>query len=266
MLSRPKLGVCTWLFGEMPLPEVAQKVAILDYDGVELMPNWQRYPAVTAKQILSDHNLAIFSLTPPNVDLAHPQAAVREEALTSYLRLLDYAAALGDPLVGVRAFAGRTRPLVPLAEEADLFVTAVQHLADEAAARNLKLVVAVQNRYETYLINRGRDGIAFVENVGRENVGLLLSAFHMGIEEQDAATTIRQAGERMWLYHMADSNRQAIGNGHTKLGAHLWALEDIGYQGPIMMECLPPQPSPFFEEKAYLQVLEEFLRASRSWF
>ena len=266
MLSRPKLGVCTWLFEDLPLPEIAKIVAALDYDGVELLADWERYTAVTAKQILSDHNLAVYSLTPPNVDLAHPDTAVRDAAFNSYMKLLDFAAEFGNPLVGVSAFAGRTRPMATLAEEGGWLVTAVQKIADEAQQRQLKLVFAVRNRYETHLINQGADGITLLEKVSRDNIGLLLSAFHMGIEEQDAASAMRQVADRLWLYHMADSNRQAIGRGHTKLGAHLWALEDIGYQGPIIMECVPPLPSPFVPEADRLQVLERFLRDSRSWF
>ena len=107
-----------------------------------------------------------------------------------------------------------------------------------------------------------------VDGIGLDNVGVMLNAFHMNIEEQDAATVMRQAGDRLWLFAMSDSNRRAIGQGHIKLGNHLWALEDIGYSGPIILECLPPGQNLFSMDEGadLLEVLESYLRDSRSWF
>lgn len=268
MLSRPQLGVATWTFGERPLAEIAPIVAEMDYDGVELLADLERTTADTAGRILAAHNLTPFALRPANVDLAHPEAAVRQAALAAYRQYLDFAAALGQPLVMVRPYVGRVRPLTTLAEEHDLLVTAVQQLAGEAQNRRLKLALAVLNRYETHLLNTAAAGIAFLDAIARDNVGLALGAFHMNIEEQDAAGAMRRAGERLWLYHMADSNRQAIGRGHIKLGAHLWALEDIGYTGPIIMECMAPGPDPFtpIKDEDSRPWLETYLRESRRWF
>ena len=78
MLSRPQLGVCTWTFGDLSLPEIAAFLAELDFDGVELAGDLSRYTAREAGQILQDHGLTVFSLTPQNVDLAHPDTAVRQ--------------------------------------------------------------------------------------------------------------------------------------------------------------------------------------------
>lgn len=268
MLSRPRLGVCTWIFGDLPLAQIAGIVAQYDYDGVALQADLRQTTAVITKQILADHNLDLFSLTPPEVDLANPDTAVRHKAIDTYLRLLDFAAEIGQPLVAVRGKKGRTRPITKREEEMALLVTAVQQLADEARQRDLKLVFELLNRYESHLVNSGAAAATFLEKVARDNVGLLLNAFHMNIEEQDAATTIRQLTDKMWLYHMADSNRQGIGRGHTKLGNHLWGLEDIGYQGPLIMEFLVPGADPIAPilDDAALQILETYLQESRRWF
>jgi sugar phosphate isomerase/epimerase len=90
----------------------------------------------------------------------------------------------------------------------------------------------------------------------------------MNIEEQDAGAAIRSVGDRLWLYHMADSNRQGIGRGHTKLGLHLWGLEDIGYTGAIIFECVAPGANPFapIKDEHSLMWVETYLQESRSWF
>ncbi len=267
MFSRPQLGVCTWPFGQLPLAEIVQQIAALGYDGVELLGDLSRYTAKEAKLILADHGLNLFSLTSAKVDLAHPETAVRQQAIDYYLALLDFAAELGHPLVGCTGSIGRTAPVSTMAEEMELLITAVSTIAQQAKARNLRLLIKPLNRYETHLIHTSKDALQLTQAVNQENVGILLDAFHMNIEEQDAAAAIRNVGDRLWLYHMADSNRQGIGRGHIKFGVHLWALEDIGYNGPYILACQPPLNNTFPDAADSTEnVLITHLRESRSWF
>ncbi|MCP5100868.1 MAG: sugar phosphate isomerase/epimerase [Chloroflexi bacterium] len=268
MISKPQLGVCTWTFGDLQLAEIAQRLVDLQFDGVELLGDLSRYSATEAKQILDDHGLSIFSLSPDNVDLAHPNTAVRQAAIDYYLKLLDFSAECGTPLVVCRGFVGRVRAISSLPEERALLVTAVRSIAAQAKDRGVHLVFEVINRYETHLIHTCTEAAQFIEDVNANNLGILLDAYHMNIEEQDAGGAIRQAGEQLWLYHIADSNRQGIGRGHTKLGLHLWGLEDIGYAGPLIFECMAPGSDPFtpIKGKDSLTWLETYLRESRSWF
>jgi sugar phosphate isomerase/epimerase len=150
----------------------------------------------------------------------------------------------------------------------DLLQASMRTIAQAADEKGLRLVFELLNRYETYLVNNSAEAFSFLDSLRLDNLGLYLNAFHMNIEEQDAAATLRQAGDRLWLYAMSDSNRQAIGRGHIKLGAHLWALEDIKYAGPIIIECLPSGANPFApsaDEEA-MELLAAILRDSRSWF
>lgn len=267
MTTKRPLGVCTWTFGDMPLAEIAGRLAALDYDGVELMGNLEAYQAGEAASTLQDHNLQIFSLTPANVDLAHPDDCIHIGAIDYYLRLLDFAVALNRPLVSCHGYVGRVRPVSSLAEERTLMVEAVHQIAARARELELRLVIEVLNRYESHLLNTGAEARDFINEVGAENVGILLDAYHMNIEEADPAAAIRQAGSRLWLYHAADSNRQAIGRGHTDFKAQLAALAEIGYQGPIIMECTAPGPDPFTPIKGEDPIgwLETYLRDSRDW-
>ena len=90
----------------------------------------------------------------------------------------------------------------------------------------------------------------------------------MNIEEPDPSEAIRMAGSRLWLYHVGDSNRQAIGRGHTDFKAQMQALQEIGYKGPIIMELVAPGPNPFTPDKGegWRNTLESFLSESRAWF
>jgi sugar phosphate isomerase/epimerase len=95
------------------------------------------------------------------------------------------------------------------------------------------------NRYETNLLNRQLDAAQFLETRGIGNVKLLCDLFHMNIEEVSNAATLRACGRHVGHVHFADSNRRAIGFGHTDAAPVLAALRDIGYAGYLSGEILP---------------------------
>jgi sugar phosphate isomerase/epimerase len=255
------------MFGDLSLGEIARRLAGLGFDGVELMGDLHAYSPQEAGEILGDSGLEVFSLTPENVDLAHPDPAIRAEAVDYYLRLLDFAAALNKPLVSCHGFVGRTRAITSQAQEWAVFVEAVRQIARRAEALNLRIVMEVLNRYEAHLLNNAAEALDFVADVGAENVGILLDAYHMNIEEASPAAALRQVGERLELYHAADSNRQALGRGHTDFAVQLAALADIGYMGPVILECTAPGPDPFtaIKDEQSLPWLETYLQESRGF-
>jgi D-psicose/D-tagatose/L-ribulose 3-epimerase len=261
------LGVCTWTFGDLPLEEIARRLQALGFDGVELVGDPSLYTARHAAGVLADHGLRVFSLTPENVDLAHPDSAIRQKAVDYYLWLLDFAAELDRPLVSCHGYVGRVRPVGTIEDEWRLFAQAVRQIAERARTLDLCLVMEVLNRYEAHLVNTASEAVAFVDEVGAANVGVLLDAYHMNIEESEPAAALRRAGDRLWLYHVADSNRQGIGRGHTDFAAQMAALSDIGYAGPIILECTAPGPDPFIAIKGpdSRSWLETYLQESRQW-
>jgi sugar phosphate isomerase/epimerase len=240
-----KYGVCNWIFGDEPLAETAARLAGFGYDGLELKGDLELYDPAEVKAILDDYGLAVLSLTPEDVDLPHPDAEVRAKAVDYYLRLLDFAAAVGAPMVGCHGAVGRIRPVTAYEQEYVNFVVSVQRVAERAQELGLELAIEVLNRYESHLLNTAEEAIRFVEEVGAPNVGLLLDAYHMNIEEADLGNAIRAAGGHLALFHAADSNRQAVGRGHTDFFNVMQALKSIGYGGSIIVECTASGPDPF---------------------
>ncbi len=240
-----KFGVCTWIFGGEPLAETAKRLADMGYDGVELFGDLERYRAGEAASILGDNGLAALSLTPDNVDLAHPDAGIREAAMDYYLRLLDFAAELGGPVVCCHGDVGRIRAVNTFEQERELLLQAVRRIGVRAISLGLRVAMEVLNRYESHLLNTAEQAVAFVEELGLANVGILLDAYHMNLEEADPAGALHTAGERLLLFHAADSNRRAVGRGHSGFPGLFRALHEIGYPGDVIVECTAPGPDPF---------------------
>jgi sugar phosphate isomerase/epimerase len=240
-----RYGVCNWIFGDEDLLTTATFLAEAGFDGVELKGDLRLYQPTEVNAVLGDYGLAVLSLTPEDVDLAHPDAGVREEALDYYLRLLDFAVAVGAPIVGCHGAVGRVRALADYEEEYHHFLAGVQRIAARAAESNLRLAMEVLNRYESHLLNTATQAVGFVTDVGSPNVGILLDAYHMNIEEADPGTAILDAEEHLFLFHAADSNRQAVGRGHTDFMALMRALQRVGYTGDVVIECTAAGPDPF---------------------
>lgn len=239
-----KYGACTWIFGDEPLRTKAQRIAALGLDGVELFGDLSLNPR-EARKIIADCQLAVLSLTPDNVDLCHPDARINRPALDYYLRLVDFAADVGAPLLACHGQVGRVRAVGSYAEEWNLMVAAVREITARAAQRNLRVAVELLNRYEAHLLNSADEGLRFVGEVGAANLGLLLDTYHMNIEEAHLPRAIENANGNLFLFHAADSNRQAVGRGHTDFRAIATALRTIGYRGDMILECVAAGPDPF---------------------
>jgi len=81
--------------------------------------------------------------------------------------------------------------------------------------------------------------LSFLKPLQARNVKLLCDLFHMNIEEAGIAAAVRLTGPHLGHIHFADSNRHAIGLGHTDIAPVVQALRDIGYAGYISGEVLP---------------------------
>jgi D-psicose/D-tagatose/L-ribulose 3-epimerase len=257
------IGICTWVFGPNPLADTLARIARLGADGVELHGDVDLAVA-RIRRLLAEHDLTVFSITPPDVDIAHPDGRERLAAIDAYDRLIAFAVDLGRPLVGCHGLVSRHRAIATQDEELSLLTESVRTICDRAAEAGIRVVFEVLNRYETHLVNTAEQAMAMLERVDRENLSVLLDAYHMNIEERDPVVALHAAGPRLGLYHAADSNREGLGRGHVDFGRQLEALRALSYRGPIILECTAPGPDPFTADKGpgYLDVLDVHLRES----
>ena len=117
----------------------------------------------------------------------------------------------------------------------------VQALLLSAAARCLavegvRLSLEVVNRYETNLINTGRQALEYLKEVDRPDVSVHLDTYHMNIEESDLFQPILDAGDRLGYVHIGESHRGYLGTGSVDFGSAFRALDRINYDGPIVFE------------------------------
>jgi sugar phosphate isomerase/epimerase len=81
--------------------------------------------------------------------------------------------------------------------------------------------------------------LELIERVEAENFGLLLDTYHMNIEEPNIENSLQRCWDRIFHFHLADSNRWYPGAGHLDFKSILGSLKSTGYNGFISGEFLP---------------------------
>ncbi|RYD36691.1 MAG: sugar phosphate isomerase/epimerase, partial [Verrucomicrobiaceae bacterium] len=172
------------------------------------------------------------------LSLTDPSAEKRAAALEFVLSMVHFGGQLGAP-----AILGSMQGKKSGEDSLEHLVTGLRTCAQAAAAHVVPFVYEPLNRYETNLFNRLAEAAAFLDANDLKNVVLLADLFHMNIEEHDIAAALLDAGRHVGHVHFADSNRQAMGHGHTDAAAVIAALREIGYAGYLSAEILPlPDP------------------------
>jgi len=257
-----KYSISNWIYGDEPLERTFQRLQKYGYDGVELKGEPELYPAREIKKLCQKYNLSVLSIAgiypwpTRDRDLASADAGVRERAVNYLQNCIDLAAEIGIPLVIVVPSAvGKARPVENFENEGEWVqakkrawgyaVQSVREAAKYAESIGILLAVEPINRYETFLVNNAQEGVKFIEEVDSPAVKIHLDVFHMNIEEPDPAEAIRRCGKLLINLHIADSNRQAVGEGNVDFGAIMRALKKIDYQWALTLEPLPPVPDPY---------------------
>ncbi len=276
-----RYSVSNWIYGDEELQTIFDKLKRWGYTGIELTGEPGRYSTKQVKKLCADHDLRVLSIAgiypwpTKERDLSNPDPQVREKAVDYLHRCCDFAAELGAPLVIVVPSAvGKTNPVgEPQGEEEwdqavkmewKHAIDSVSRAALHAEATGVFLAIEPINRYETFLVNTAEEGLRFISDIGSDMVKLHLDSFHMNIEESDLAEAIRKSKDLLVNFHIADSNRQAVGRGHIDFRAVMGALYDIDYRGALALEPLPPVSNPYAAIRLpqYKRTLDKYIEES----
>lgn len=198
------------------------------------------------KDQLAEHGLVCGSVTPclgPDKDLRGTPGQQRS-GIDFMKRVIDQMELLGAPtLCGVvYSTVGRCEA-VPPDEQRQQWTAVVQNLrevSDYAGERGRIIALEAINRFETDFINTCEQGLELINDVGNSALKLHLDTFHMNIEQKDQAAAIRKAGEHLGHFHACGCDRGTPGGDHIAWPSIAAALQDIHYDGDIVIESFTP--------------------------
>ena len=240
--------------------------AQLGFDAVEIFP-----PAASAidpaalRELLKRHQLKVAAFGTGGGwlihrwHLTHADASVRQQAREFIRGVIDLAGAFQTGAI-IGSMQGKFEGEVSRDQALAWLAEALKDLGAHALKVGAKLFYEPLNRYETNLLNRQLDAVEFLQRHQIKGVQLLCDLYHMNIEEADLAATLRAAGPWVGHVHYADSNRWAMGGGHTAVAPIIQALKAINYQGYLSGEVLPLPNS----QQAAQQTLASFRQATQN--
>ena len=221
------------------------KVAGWGYDGVELAIRDPRLvDAGDLARIVGGHGLAVPAIGTgqawgqEGLSFTSDVEATRRAAIERVKSHVPLAARLGAVVI-----VGLVRGITPKGQthgrSLEYLVEAIRECAAAAAGTGVRFALEPLNRYETDLVHTVAEGLELVERIGSDRFGLLLDTFHMNIEESVVEDSIRTCGDRIFHFHVADSNRWHPGAGHLDFASILEALAATGYAGFVSGEFMP---------------------------
>jgi len=221
------------------------KAAAMGFDAAEIFPrSASELDAALVKKLLTQHKLKLAAMgtgagwVVQKLRLTDPDAAVRIKARAFIGSIVDLAGGFGAPAI-IGSMQGRFEGSVSRDQALGWLCEALEELGSRAQSHGVPLLFEPLNRYETNLVNTVADGVALLKPLKTKNVKLLCDLYHMNIEEASIADALLTGGKLVGHVHFADSNRRAMGLGHTDMAPIIQALRDIGYAGYLSAEILP---------------------------
>ncbi len=235
-------------------------ISEMGFDGIELAV---RDPAII------DQDKTIDTITAAGMDIpavgtgqawgeeglsfTDSDADIRKKAVKRVHSHLDFCSRTGSVLI-IGLLRGITRPGISEEQANEWMYECFSDCCEKAAEKKVRIAFEPINRFETSLLNRVDVGLEFIHRVGGGYLGMLLDTFHMNIEEPSIEESIKAAGDRIYHFHYADSNRWYPGAGHIDFKSVLQALYSTGYRGWVSGEHRP-DPEPRFAAKAGLEFM-----------
>lgn len=221
------------------------KAAELGFDAVEVFPrSTAELDATLLRSYLDRYGLKLAAMGTgagwivQKLRLTDHEKVVRRQAREFIGEIINVAGQFGAPAI-IGSMQGRAEGELGHEQHLVWLAEALDELAPRAADHGTMLLLEPLNRYETNLINSVADGVKLIGSLKADNVKLLCDLFHMNIEERDIAGALSEAGSLVGHVHFADSNRRAVGFGHTPMSPIISALRRIGYDGYLSAEVLP---------------------------
>ncbi|HKF92109.1 MAG TPA: sugar phosphate isomerase/epimerase family protein [Acidimicrobiia bacterium] len=245
-----KVAMHNWMRAE-PVETTIRRLAKYGYDGIEISYDSVELapgaPGTAATgQLLQDSGIECvgsISLMFAGRDLIHSDPSVRESSVDYLKKCITMIKELrgdgGGNMSVVPSEVGKVKEMASPDEEWAWAVEGLKAVREHANAEGVTIAIEPLNRFETNFLNRHDQALLLAQEVGPD-VGVCLDVYHMNQEEADMYQAFRNAGDRLYDVHVADNNRMACGQGQLDWAQILGTLKEMGYDGSITVEFVPP--------------------------
>jgi sugar phosphate isomerase/epimerase len=249
-VNKRRLGtMITYGYPEIGLLDELDLAAALGASVLEILPEWSRLPdPALVRGQAADRGMAIHSahgcwggrtIRASRVDLGATDVSTQRESIDDLKACADWLAEAGGKYLVVHP-GGLSAPEEHAKRRAAL-VGSLRELAEHARAQSV--VICVENMPPgVYPGSRMAELADIVREIDDSQIALALDTGHANITASAFQETLA-AGSLLATTHVHDNNGRQDSHeppGHGTVDWADWAraLDQIGYTGPIMLECI----------------------------
>lgn len=273
-----KLGLCNEIFESFPLERQFELAAELGFAALEFAPftlasdvreitaeqrRWLReLAAATGVEVAGIHWLLART---EGYHVTHPEAEVRQRTIAYLQDVVRFGVEIGGRMAVVGSPLQRGLcPGVTYAQAWEWFAEAMVACADLPGAEKFKLCLEpLAPKTQNTLLFTAAEAVRMAEEIGRDNVAVILDCYSAVDMEIDFPAAIRATGERLGHFHLNDHNGRAPGYGSTDFTPILGALEEIGYEGYADIEVFDFTLDPEAQARRGLETTQQALALAR---
>lgn len=223
---------------------LVDKVAKMGYDIIEVavedknLIDWTQLKSLAKNAGL---DVTISGAFGPDRDISSTDPAIRNNGLQYIIDCVEIANFMESPIFTgpVYSAVGKTRIVSPeqKKQERDWCIENLLTAGDIAKKNGVVIGVEPLNRFETDMVNTVDQALSIVKEVNNPFVKISLDTFHGNIEEKSIPASIRKIGKDL-LCHVQgnESDRGTPGTGNLDWTGIKQALNDIGYEGAVVIE------------------------------
>jgi sugar phosphate isomerase/epimerase len=227
-----------------PIETTLARLSKLGFKSIEISGEPEKYDPKHVNGLLDHYGMKCWGSVTLMVDKRNMQSADEAKRASSVQYVKDCIQLVsdlnGEILTLVPGTVGKITPDSTPENEWKWLVEGTKEVYDFAEKKGVRVGVEPLNRFESYLITRAEQALALCAEVG-PNLGVVLDAFHINIEESNLYDAIRLVGkDKLVDVHVADNNRMPAGYGDYDWAEFVGVLDEIGYTGALTAEFVAP--------------------------
>ncbi len=246
-----KIGVNTWVWTSPFTTDdfnLLPKIKEMGFDVLEVaLDDASTIDAKLLRRMADDHGLdvTVCGAFGPKRDISNQDPEIRQIGMDYVKEAIGFAEEVGSSLFSgpVYSAVGKAR-MIPDDQRKREWQTSVESMRELGkVARDAGIVLGVEplNRFESDMVNVVDQAVSLVNDVDDPAYKIHIDIFHANIEEKSIPDAIRSLGKgKLGHFHACENDRGIPGTGHQEWTGIRDALNDIEYDGAVVIESFTP--------------------------
>ena len=167
------------------------------------------------------------------------QESIRKKAVERIEKYIEFAQETQSKVI-IGLIRGRYKNESNPQKDRLNIISSLKECCSLAENNNVQLLFEPINRFEIDSYNTISESIELIEEIGSNNLKLLVDSFHTYLEEDpsDIWNYLKEIAHHVGHIHLADTNRRAPGSGHFDFKTFLNNFKNQGYTEFVSIETI----------------------------